>query len=508
MDKHRNRVYIAIDLKSFYASVECVDRKLDPLNTNLVVADVSRTEKTICLAVSPSLKAYGIPGRPRLFEVVQKVREINRERLQQAAGGRFMGKTFLAEKLNENKNLALDYIIAPPRMARYIQVSSQVYGVYLKYIAPQDIHVYSIDEVFMDITGYGQIYGLGSRELARKIVEDVLTTTGITATVGIGTNMYLCKIAMDIMAKHKAPDAQGVRMAELDELSYRKALWGHQPITDFWRVGRGYAQKLARYGLYTMGDVARCSLGRPNKDYYNEDLLYKLFGINAELLIDHAWGWEPCRIADVHNYRPANQSMSSGQVLHCPYSYEKTQLVVKEMTDLLTLDLIAKGLATNQLTLTIGYDKASLSNPHIREKYQGDVTVDGYGRLIPKHAHGTINLGRHTASSKIIVAGVMVLFGKIVNPRLLVRRINITANNLQNPETLIRQPEEINLFAEEEHREKQRCRNVTVEREYKLQQAVVGIQHKYGKNSVLKGMNLEEGATTRDRNKQIGGHKA
>lgn len=507
MIKTKQRIYVAIDLKSFYASVECVDRKLDPLKTNLVVADISRTEKTICLAVSPSLKTCGIPGRPRLFEVVQKVRELNRERAKQVRGGKFTGKSFLAEELAKNGNLALDYIIAPPRMARYIQVSAQVYGVYLKYIAPQDIHIYSIDEVFMDVTGYGKIYNLPPQELARKIVEDVLLTTGITATVGIGTNMYLCKIAMDIMAKHKAPDAQGVRMAELDELSYRRELWGHQPITDFWRVGRGYAQKLARHGMYTMGDVARCSLGTPGKDYYNEDLLYKLFGVNAELLIDHAWGWEPCTMADVRNYRPLTKSLSSGQVLHCPYNYAKTQLVVKEMTNLLVLDLVAKGLVTNQITLTIGYDKESLRNPKLREKYQEEVTVDYYGRLIPKHAHGTANLGRYTASVKNVVEAVMVLFGRIVNPQFLVRKINLSANNLQPAGNLIQQQEEIDLFAEGKLQSSEQA-TINRKKEEKLQQAVVELQHKYGKNSVLKGMNLEEGATAMERNRQIGGHKA
>ena len=483
----KEKVYIAIDLKSFYASVECVDRKLDPLTTNLVVADVSRTEKTICLAVSPSLKAYGIPGRPRLFEVVQKT-----------------------------KALGLDYITAPPRMARYIEVSSQVYGVYLKYISPQDIHVYSIDEVFIDITGYGQIYGLTPAELARKIVADVLTTTGITATVGIGTNLYLCKIAMDIMAKHTTPDGQGVRMAELDEMSYRRRLWGHQPITDFWRVGRGYAQKLARQGLYTMGDIARCSLGKVGKDYYNEELLYTLFGINAELLIDHAWGWEPCTIADIKGYKPATKSISSGQVLHCPYTCEKARLAVREMADLLSLDLISKGLVTNQLTLTIGYDKDNLSNPRIKQNYQGPVVVDGYGRLIPKHTHGTFNLNEHTASGHTIVDGVMILYGRIANPQLLVRRITISANNVLHKTDNVRQVKEIDLFAEMDTQSTHNVQEKSVHKvhkkdgqsEYELQKAVVELQQKYGKNSVLKGMNLEEGAMTRERNKQIGGHKA
>lgn len=374
-----NRIYLAIDLKSFYASVECMERGLDPMTTNLVVADESRTEKTICLAVSPSLKSYGIPGRPRLFEVVQKIKEVNAARQRSAPERRFAGSSSDYNELKIRPDLAVDYIVAPPQMARYMEISTQIYDIYMKYIAPEDMHVYSIDEVFMDVTGYLNTYRLSARELAMKIILDVLHTAGITATAGIGTNLYLCKVAMDIEAKHIPPDKNGVRIAELDEMSYRRKLWSHRPLTDFWRVGKGYANKLEQNGIFTMGDVVRCSIGKPN-EYYNEDLLYKLFGVNAELLIDHAWGWEPCTIADIKAYKPESNSIGSGQVLQCPYDFEKAKLVVKEMTDALVLDLVEKGLVTNQLTLTVGYDIENLTDWNRRKKYQGEIKTDRYGR--------------------------------------------------------------------------------------------------------------------------------
>ena len=421
--------YIAIDLKSFYASVECMERGLNPLTTNLVVADESRTEKTICLAVSPSLKAYGISGRARLFEVVQKVKEVNARRRGQAPGRRFLGESFDDTALKSDPSLAVSYITAPPRMAYYIEYSTRIYNVYLKYIAPEDMHVYSIDEVMIDAAQYLKTYGLTARELAVKIIRDVLETTGITATAGIGTNLYLCKIAMDIVAKHIAPDRYGVRIAELDEMSYRRMLWSHRPLTDFWRVGRGYARKLEGCGLYTMGDIARCSLGS-DADYYNEELLYRLFGVNAELLIDHAWGWEPCTLADIKAYKPDTNSIVSGQVLQCPYSFDKARLVLREMVDSLALNLVDKGLVTDQLVLTIGYDIENLSDPNIRNQYQGEVTVDRYGRRIPKHAHGTANLDCHTSSSILMTDAATALFDRIVNRKLLVRRLSLSANRI------------------------------------------------------------------------------
>lgn len=505
-----NRIYIAIDLKSFYASVECVERGLDPLTTHLVVADVSRTEKTICLAVSPSLKAYGIPGRARLFEVVQKVKEENRKRRGMSSGREFTGSSSNSIELSQKSELALDYIAATPRMALYMEYSTKIYNVYLKYVAPEDIHVYSIDEVFMDVTDYLKIYDLSPHDLARKIIKDVLDTTGITAAAGIGTNLYLCKVAMDIVAKHVEPDRYGVRVAELDEMSYRRLLWNHRPLTDFWRVGRGYAKKLEEQGLYTMGDVARCSIGKPD-EYYNEDLLYKLFGINAELLIDHAWGWEPCTIADVKAYKPSTNSLGSGQVLQSPYTYEKARLVVKEMTDLLALDLVEKRLMTDQLVLTVGYDIDNLSNSKRKSEYKGEVTTDHYGRKIPKHAHGTINLEKQTSSSKLLCNAIMELYDRIVDSKLLVRRINISANRVVGEESVIDKPvfEQLDLFtdyvAEEKKREEEKK---TLEREKNMQKAMLDIKKKYGKNAILKGMNLQEGATAKDRNNQIGGHKA
>lgn len=484
------RTYIAIDLKSFYASVECVERELDPLTTNLVVADVSRTEKTICLAVSPSLKAYGIPGRARLFEVVQRVKEVNRSR-----------------RPGEPE---LTYIAAPPRMALYLKYSTDIYHVYLKYIAPEDIHVYSIDEVFLDVTAYLKTYKMTPTELAKKLITDVFETTGITATAGVGTNMYLAKVAMDIVAKHAKPDADGVRMASLTERSYRELLWDHRPLTDFWRVGRGYAKKLEENGLFTMGDVARCSIGKED-EFYNEDLLYKLFGINAELLIDHAWGWEPTGIADIKGYRPETNSVCSGQVLQWPYDWDKARLVVREMTELLVLDLVGKGLATDQMVLTVGYDIENLTNPDRRKLYHGEITIDHYGRQVPKHAHGSIQLGEHTSSTKKIVDHVMELYDRIMDPTLLVRRINLTANHLLEENAIVREKafEQMDLFTDYEALEKQRKQEEAErDREKRMQQAILNIQKKYGKNAILKGMNLEEGATAKDRNNQIGGHKA
>ena len=502
----KEKVYIAIDLKSFYASQECIARGLDPLTTNLVVADASRTEKTICLAVSPSLKSYGISGRARLFEVVQKVKEINALRRAQAPGRELTGSSCQDPELKANPSLALDYIAAPPRMAHYMECSTKIYNIYLKYVAPEDIHVYSIDEVFIDATPYLRTYGLTAPELARKMIEDVLSTTGITATAGIGTNLYLAKVAMDVVAKHVEPDQNGVRIASLDEMSYRRQLWDHRPLTDFWRVGRGYAKKLQQHGMYTMGDIARCSLGKPG-EFYNEDLLYKLFGVNAELLIDHAWGWEPCTIADIKAYKPESNSIGSGQVLHCAYEAEKAKLVVREMTDLLVLDLVDKGLVTNQMVLTIGYDIENLTDPTRKNAYRGEVTTDPYGRKIPKHAHGTANLDRRTSSTRLITDAVMDLFDRIVDRNLLVRRINLVAANVM-PEKAVQQElsfQQLDLFADTQKQEEEEAR---LEREKRRQQAVLSIRKKFGKNAILKGMNYEEGATARDRNGQIGGHKA
>lgn len=502
----KEKVYIAIDLKSFYASQECVSRGLDPLTTNLVVADGSRTEKTICLAVSPSLKNYGISGRARLFEVVQKVREVNAIRRERAPGRKLTGSSFHDPEVKSNPSLALDYIVAPPRMGAYMACSTRIYNVYLKYIAPEDIHVYSIDEVFIDATPYLRTYGMSARELARKMIQDVLDTTGITATAGIGTNLYLAKVAMDIVAKHVEPDKQGVRIASLDEMSYRRQLWDHKPLTDFWRVGRGYARKLEKYGLYTMGDVARCSLGGAG-EFHNEALLYKLFGVNAELLIDHAWGWEPCTIEDIKSYKPESNSVGSGQVLHCAYTAEKAKLIVREMTDLLVLDLVDKGLVTDQMVLTVGYDIENLTDPKRRNAYRGEVTTDPYGRKIPKHAHGTANLGRRTSSTRLITDAVMELYDRIVDGNLLVRRVNLVANRVL-PEEAVQQElafDQLDLFSDVAEK---KAEEAQLEREKRRQQAVLSIRKKYGKNAILKGMNYEDGATTRDRNAQIGGHKA
>lgn len=505
-----NHTYVAIDLKSFYASVECVERGIDPLTTNLVVADASRTEKTICLAVSPSLKAYGISGRARLFEVVQKVNEVNAVRLQKAPGYAFSGSSSNDLEVQANPALALSYITAVPRMAYYMEYSTRIYDIYLKYVAPEDIHVYSIDEVFIDVTHYLNTYHLSARELTKKMILDVLHTTGITATAGIGTNLYLCKIAMDIGAKHIAPDQDGVRIAELNEMSYRRQLWTHRPLTDFWRIGHGYMKKLEENGLFTMGDIARCSIGKET-DYYNEELLYKLFGVNAELLIDHAWGWEPCTIADIKAYRPESNSIGSGQVLQSPYPYERARLVIREMTELLVLDLVEKGLVTDQMVLTVGYDRENLSNPEIRKQYKGAVTTDRYGRKIPKHAHGTANLDRQTSSTMLIMNAVMDLFDRIVDQNLLVRRVNLTANHviLECDMVSADSYEQMDLFTDyAAEQQKREAEEKVLEREKRMQHAMLDIKKKFGKNAILKGMNLEEGATTIERNKQIGGHKA
>ncbi len=506
----KQKTYIAIDLKSFYASVECKERNRDPLTTNLVVADKSRTEKTICLAVSPSLKSYGIPGRPRLFEVVQKIKEVNNTRRWKAPNHTFAGSSDDSTELNANPALEIDYIVAPPRMAYYLEYSTKIYSVYLKYIAPEDIFPYSIDEVFIDATNYLNTYQMTARELAMTMIQDVLKTTGITATAGIGTNMYLCKIAMDIVAKHIEPDKDGVRIAELDEMSYRRKLWNHRPLTDFWRVGKGYAKKLEEHGLFTMGDIARCSIGKSN-ELYNEELLYKLFGINAELLIDHAWGYEPCTMEQVKAYKPETNSVCSGQVLHCPYDYEKAKLIVKEMTDQMVLDLVDKGLVTDQLVLTIGYDIENLSNPSLKYQYKGEVTIDRYGRKVPKHAHGTANLEKKTSSTRLITNAVMDLYDRIVDEHLLVRRITITANKLVDEKSVKQEDEyqQLDLFTDyEAQRKKQAEEEEKLERERRMQEAMLSIKKKFGKNAVLKGMNLEEGATAKDRNEQIGGHKA
>lgn len=505
-----NRVYIAIDLKSFYASVECVERGRNPLTTHLVVADKSRTEKTICLAVSPSLKTYGIPGRARLFEVVQKVREINAKRRCRAPGGVFQGVSDDAQKLEASPALEVNYIVAPPQMALYMKYSARIYDIYLKYVAPEDIHVYSIDEVFMDVTNYLGTYRMSARELVQKIIHDILESTGITATAGIGTNLYLSKVAMDIVAKRIEPDQDGVRIAELDEMSYRELLWSHRPLTDFWRVGKGYARKLEERGLYTMGDVARCSIGRPS-EYYNEDLLYQTFGVNAELLIDHAWGWEPCTIADVKAYQPENNSVGSGQVLQHPYDYGKARLIVREMTDLLVLDLVDKHLVTDQIVLTVGYDIENLNTEKKKKAYRGKVKTDHYGRTVPKHAHGTVNLDRQTSSTREIMDAVMDLYERIVDRELLVRRIYLTANHVIDEAQAGRKEtyEQLNLFTDyEAQREKRAEEEKAFEKERRMQEAVLRIKKRFGKNAILKGMNLEEGAMTIERNGQIGGHKA
>ena len=501
----KQRFYIAIDLKSFYASVECRERGLDPLDTNLVVADESRTDKTICLAVTPSLKTYGIPGRARLFEVIQQVREANRGRLHDAPGHRFSGKSCFLSELNATPGLKIDYLIAPPRMAYYMEYSTRIYNIYLKYIAPEDIIVYSIDEVFMDVTDYLSTYKLSPRELAMKIILDVIETTGITATAGIGTNLYLAKVAMDIVAKHITADKNGVRIAELDEMRYRETMWSHQPLTDFWRVGRGYARKLESHGMFTMGDVARMS-------ETNEDLLYQLFGKNAELLIDHAWGWEPCTIEAVKAYRPADSSLGSGQVLHCPYTAEKARLVLREMAELLALDLVSKKMVTDQIVVTVGFDIENLTDPGRRQRYHGSIVKDHYGREIPKHAHGTEKLAAYTSSTKKIMEAASALFDRIVDSALLVRRLNIVAGHVISERDVPVQQnegEQMDLFTDYAALDAQRKQEqAALAKERKMQETMLSIKNKFGKNAILKGMNLEDGATAKDRNAQIGGHRA
>lgn len=501
------KTFLAIDCKSFYASVECLARGLDPMTTNLVVADESRTDKTICLAVSPSLKAHGVPGRPRLFEVIRKVKEINAERLRQAPNHIFTGASTNADELKNTPELALDYITAVPRMAYYIQCSTDIYNVYMKYVEPRHIHVYSIDEVFIDISDYLDFYKQTPRELAGTIVRDVLKTTGITTTVGIGTNLYLCKVAMDIVAKHVEPDENGTRIAELDEMGYRKLLWDHRPLTDFWRVGRGYAKKLAENGMFTMGDIARCSVSR--SPGYNEELLYRLFGVNAELLIDHAWGWEPCTMEAIKAYKPSENSLGSGQVLQCPYDFERALLVAKEMADALAFDLMEKGMVTNQIALTVGYDRRSLEDPAIQ--YHGKTKTDFYGRKVPQHAHGTASLGRDTCSAKMIVDAVSTLFDRIVDKNLFIRRLNIEALHVigENAVRGKQTPRQLDLFTDAaENQEREKEASAALEKEKKAQLAMLKIRQKYGKNAVLRANSLEDGATAKSRNRQIGGHRA
>lgn len=498
--------YLCIDLKSFFASVECVERGLDPMKTNLVVADKSRTEKTICLAVTPSLKSLGIPGRARLFEVIQRVRQKNGERRKNAKTKGFAGKSFDAAELDENPDLEIDYVVAPPQMAKYIEYSSRIYEIYLKYVAPEDMHIYSIDEVFMDITKYLKLYEMSPHELAITIIRDVLKTTGITATAGIGTNMYLAKIAMDIKAKKMPPDKDGVRIAELDEISYRKELWEHTPITDFWRIGRGYSKKLEDNNLRCMGDIARASLNE-----FWEDKLYKLFGVNAELLIDHAWGYEPCSIRDIMEYKPENKSIGEGQVLHCPYDFFGARLIVREMLELLSLKLVSQGFVTDQIVLTVGYDTENLTNNKKRKNYTGKITTDLYGRKIPKHAHGTANIGRFTSSTMLIASSALELFDKIVSRDLSIRRVNVCANHIAKESEVKEKPryEQLELFSDYEEKEREIAREkAALKKERAIQTATLEIKEKYGKNAILKGFNLQEGATTIQRNKQIGGHMA
>ncbi|NMM98730.1 type VI secretion protein ImpB [Bifidobacterium olomucense] len=541
--RSRSRVYLAIDLKSFYASVECVSRGFDPLTTHLVVADETRTDKTICLAVSPSLKAYGIPGRPRLFEARQRLAQVNMMRAVRAPGGRFVGESYRARELSVHPGLKATMVIAPPRMAHYLQVSGRIYGIYLKYAAPEHIHVYSIDEVFIDATPYLMSLNMTPHEMARAIVRDILDETGITATAGIGTNMYLAKVAMDIVAKHMPADADGVRVAELDEMSYRRLLWNHRPLTDFWRVGRGYARKLERAGLLTMGDIARCSVGRAS-DYYNEDLLYRMFGVNAELLIDHAWGWEPCTIADIQGYEPDAHSASIGQVLTGPATWHTARLITKEMADALALDLVGKGVRTNRLMLAVGYDGGSLDPGKLddceeeairklaeraAEEYKGPIVYDHYGRKVPKPAVGAIGLGNYTASAERIRKAMASLFERIVDPLLLVRRLTVIADDIATPAELAagKRYEQLDLFGQSESYEPSGGKvQAAAMRDYDaygdpvddagsskvseeaIERTLLDIKQRFGKNSVVKAMNMEDGATGLERNNQIGGHRA
>ena len=500
------RIYLCIDLKSFYASVECVERNLDPLTTNLVVADESRTEKTICLAVTPSLKKYGISGRARLFEVVQTVKNLNAERRNKAPKRMLSEKSYDAVQLNSNPSLEIDYIIAKPRMAHYLEYSTKIYEIYLNYVSSDDILVYSIDEVFMDITAYLNASGRNPNDFARTIIRDVLDKTGITATAGIGTNMYLAKIAMDITAKKMKPDKYGVRVAYLDEMSYRRQLWEHRPLTDFWRVGRGYSKKLEENRMFTMGDIARESTTA-----YGRKKLKKLFGINSKMLVDHAWGYEPCTITEAKAYTPENRSISTGQVLQCPYDFDKARVIVWEMLELLSLDLVEKHLVTNQIVLTIGYDRENLANPEIRRKYKDKITSDMYGRQVPKHAHGTANIDRYTSSTRLIIETTLKLYDGIVGKDMLIRRVTISANNLMSENSIKEREsyEQLDLFTNyDEVQAKREKEEVELKKERRIQEAILDIKHRYGKNAIIKGANLQEGATTIERNKSIGGHKA
>mgnify|MGYP002518204862 CR=1 FL=1 len=503
--KQQERVYIAIDLKSFFASVECVERGLNPLSTNLVVADESRTEKTICLAVSPSLKAYGIAGRARLFEVVQRVRQVNSMRRQRCYTHCLTNKSWDDNQLAAHDDWAIDYIIAPPRMAKYIDYSVRVYGVYLKYISAEDIHVYSIDEVFIDATPYLTTYKMTAHQLAMTLIKDVLEETGITATAGIGTNLYLAKVAMDVVAKHLPADEDGVRIASLNEMTYRETLWAYTPITKFWRVGKGIARKLQTHGIYTMGDVAKQSVR-------NEELLYDLFGVNAELLIDHAWGWEPCTLADIKAYKPATNSLSRGQVLQEPYDFEKTRVVLYEMTENLALTLLDKNVVTNQLTVDIGYDKESLNKKDFFKVYKGDIVTDHYGRSVPKPAHFTVNIATFTSVASEMIADVLDAYDNNVNSYLLVRRITLTANNVvreNDAPKMQNKIEQLDLFTDYEMlRHDKEAQEKKHNKQRKLQQTILQIKKEYGKNAILKGINFAKGATMIERNKQIGGHKA
>ncbi len=505
----KDKVYICIDLKSFYASVECIDRGLDPMRTNLVVADMNRTEKTICLAVTPTMKAYGLSGRSRLFEVVQRAREVNILRKNNAPFKIFTGSSYDDVLLKKDNSLKLDYIVAPPRMAHYMTVSAKIYDIYLRHVSHEDIFAYSIDEVFIDATSYLHTLKLSGHQFAMKIINDVLRETGITATAGIGTNMYLAKIAMDIMAKRMPPDNNGVRIAELNEYSYRRELWDHKPLTDFWRIGHGYSEKLEKAGIYTMGDVARCSLGEKGK-YYSEDLLYKLFGVNAELLIDHAWGYEPCTMADVKSYKPDSNSISSGQVLTVPYNADKARLIVHEMTDQLVLDLVEKKLVTDQIVLTVGYDVENLTDKSIAKKYKGETVTDRYGRAIPKHAHGTANLEEKTSSTSAIINAALALYDRIIDRDLLVRRVNITANKVvpENEADKVQCSTQLSFWDITDKKESDQKKKEARKKEKKVQQALIDIKKKHGKNAIVKGMNLEDGATAMERNRQVGGHKA
>ena len=508
-----SRYYIAIDLKSFYASVECHERGLDPMRTNLVVADESRTEKTICLAVSPSLKAMGIGGRARLFQVIQRVNEVNALRKNALHGKVFSGKSADAAELAADPTLEIDFVIACPRMALYMEYNAQILEIYLRYVSFDDVHVYSIDEVFIDVTDYLQTYGVTARELAKQMMRDVQQEIHIVATAGVGTNLYLAKVAMDIVAKHVEADEDGARIAELDEMGYRRMLWAHTPLTDFWRVGRGLSKKLESCGIYTMGDIARCSLGKEG-EFYNEELLYKMFGINAELLIDHAWGYEPTRIADIKAYRPKDNSMGSGQVLHEPYPYDKARLIVREMADRLALDLVKKGLVTNQVVLTVGYDMVNLTDPDRRRAYKGAVKTNRYGRQVPHSAHGSQNLDGYTSLTSAIMGAMTELFERIVDPTLLIRRVYLSAEHLKWEEELEQTQEkeaafeQLSLFEQAEDRSFPETGKEKQQREKQLQQAMLSVQEKYGKNALLRGMNYEEGGTMRERNKQIGGHRA